>query len=280
MANINTTFDATVMKNIKKAVGGTKEEMRKLFDSKEDALVAFKNAATIATAAGVAVNANEITEGNTPVVAVVGARERDAKGVMQSGIRAVVMFSMPTTDAIIEHEEGRKWLDKIVEKELAHVAFRRLRNAESAEELELAAKSIPDTIDAFIASYNVGEGLDTDSFDKVWLTVKKLVKEKNAALVELLPGKADVIKAMRSKAFAESQTENGVDALEKAGVFVYLLKGCIGAAKANTTEDGKPDELDTSEMEKWLAERDTFVLPSKAETVKDFSILEGLNLSF
>lgn len=289
MTKINILFDSDKISAIKKAVGAGQEAMRRVYDDPAKAAEAFNAASALAESEGVTSYAvpAEITdsEGNViaspysdmdcrAAVAVVGARERNAAGKMESGIRAVVMFPIPTVSAFQEGgESAAKWLDKIAEKEAAHVAFRRLRNAESAEELASAFEAMPTTVDAFVAEY-VGEGADTEAFDTLWTPLRNMLKQNQPALVDLLPAKPEVLKAIRSKAYAEQ--EHGK--LEEHGVFVYLARALIGAAASYANDKGEPDPIDSTAIQQWLENRDTYQLPTRTPAEKDFSVLDNINL--
>lgn len=281
MANIKLTFKEDAISAIKKAVGGGKESMRTVYVELEKAKAAFNAAKAIAEAEGVAAfaQADELLtgEGMLPVVAVVGVRERNEKtGKFDSGIRSVIMFAMPTANAFIGHNEtSQAWVEKIIEKEAAHVFFRRLRNADSAESLSAAFDGSPHDVDTYVAEY-VGEGLDTDAFDAIWPGFRKLLTEKLPALVKLLPGKGEVLKAIRSKIYAEGDAE--LSPLEAQGIFKFIAESMIKAGQSATNAAGELDPIDTSSIESWLAERDTFTYREAPKAEKDFSVLSGLNL--
>lgn len=257
---------------IQAAIGG---KMRNTFKTLEEAKAAFEKGKALAAAESLPcfAHADEaFSDGMVPAVAIVGARKRVAGGKMESGIKGVVMFPIPSTESF--YELAQAWVAKIVEKEAAHVAFRRLRNAESSEELEQAAGAMPLDVASYVAEHaRGGEGLDTDTFDTVWTPIRKHLKDAMPGLVALLPQKAEVLKAIRSEAYAKA--EQGP--LEAKGVFVYLANLIIQAAEAWTagaSQEAAP--LDTSAIKGWLEERGTLDL----RTEKDYSELDKLDLGF
>jgi hypothetical protein len=252
--------------------------MRRVYESYADAKAAFDAAAAIAKPLNLGAfeadpEAFADSENTLAAVAVVGSRDRNAAGKMESGIRAVVLFPMPTAAAFVAGAES--WIAKIVEKEAAHVAFRNLRNAESMEELAAAAQAMPTDVATYVAEHaRGGEGLDTDAFDTVWNPLRKMLKEAMPELVDLLPQKGEVLKAIRSKSYAESEH----NALEARGVFIYLGNMLVKAAEGWTDEKGESDPIDATAIKDWLAERDTLEIKKPVATEKDFSVLANLNL--
>ena len=316
MSGINVLFDATKLEAVKKAIGGGDLEMRKVFakpvtDSEgkptgeatpdlESAVKAFE----AATAAAPEVSAyfptrivvdkkgkpvldadgNEqqeldlsLFETANPVVAVVGARVKNATtGKMDSGIRAILLFPLPTVQQFLDSENGASFVAKVIEKEAAHVSFRELRNAETQAELDAAFAGMPRDVDSFVASHTRGGGVNLDTFNTAWPDVKAELKQKATALYDHLPQKADLIRAIRSKKAAE-QIDND---LESRGIFVWLANAVIKFAENWKDKDGNADPLDTTPIQEWLENREVEDL-SKAEKAKDLDALDkfaaGLN---
>lgn len=270
--------DEAKLSAIKKAIGGTKEEARKVFDSYETAAAHYAVAAALAQAEGVytaAASDERFADGSLlPVVGVVGTRTRNAKGAFESGLKAVILFGIPSTDSAMNHsEKSRQWLDKIVEKEFAHIAYRELRNADTDDQMQAAFDSMHTDVDAFVADYRGGDGLDTTAFDNIWPSIRKLLNETMPALVKLLPVKGEVMKAIRSKPYADSNVE--LKELEANNVFTFLAKAMIKAgADWKDEETGESDPIDTTVIQNWLTDRNTFNLSEP----KDFSVLAGLDL--
>lgn len=314
MTVLNILFDSDKIEAIKTAVGTGTPAMRSVYqdlpvvtkaeDGTESTTIlpaldrakaAYAKAAELAILAGVRAYrpmkevkdeaTGEVTEepddsafdNAMPVVAVVGARERKpGETKMSPGIRAVVLFPIPTIDAFIETStESKAWLNKIAEKESAHVAFRALRNAETQEELDAAAKGMPISVGDFIERQRIAGESDTDVFIALWKEVKPMLKAAQPTIHDLLPPRGELIKAIRSKAYAESEAE--CQPLEAAGIFVGLANAIIKAgASFKDAETGELTPMDTSSIQNWLAERDSFIFQTAA---KDFSVLTGKSIS-
>lgn len=312
MANLKIVKDDATMESIKKAVGGGKAAMRNVFEDRAEvkdeagnvtvesatsynlAKAAYDAAAKIASEAGILTMEcpAEITnaegeivarpfDGMLATVAVVGARERDkATAKMESGIRAVVLFPIPPLSAYLEGgDDAVAWLAKLAEKESAHVAFRKLRNADSTEEFEAAFEGMPRTVEAFIAEYASEAGVNTETFDELWSDIKAMLSDRGMSeLVKLFPPKAEFIKCLRSKAYALDSTKKNEE-LEKAGAFVYVGKVALAMAAANKNEQGEPEALDSTAIQEWLNTRDDFRLPSQQATATVADALAGIDLT-
>lgn len=276
MANAKHTItNEEVIESIKKAA--TNGRMRRIYSDVAAATAAFDSAKAIAEKHNlpcVAAPAESFGEGMQPTVAVVGSRDRDSKtGKMLTGIKALVMFPIPTAEAFIANASD--WIAKIAEKEAAHVAFRGLRNANTAEEVISEAEKMPRTVEDYVATYARSDGLDTEAYDTLWSECRKFLKDKMPTLVPLLPQKGEVLKAIRSASYAAEEYE----ALESKGVFVPFLTTLLtNAGAAWKDKDGNADPVDTSEIESWVETRDEVHIRKAAEQEKDFSVLDNLDL--
>lgn len=282
---ISAIFDDSTIEKVKKAIGGD----RKVFESLDDAKAAFEAASTAAgdgiikLAAPDAVffdgegkNAKRI-DGINAAVAVVGTRQRDESGKMSNGIKAVVLFPIPSTEAFLANANGESWVAKVIEKEASHVAYRGLRNAETVEEFESEFGAMPRDVDAFVSSHTRGGGLDTDAFDEMWPQLRQQLRQAMPKVADLLPQKQEVLRAIRSKPYA-LEAYNKLETAGKSGegLFVYIAQKLIEAAP-EWEVDGKPKEIDASAIQAWLDNRETLDLRRQTP---DESVLEGLDLGF
>lgn len=207
-------------------------------------------------------------------VAVVGTRQRnDATQKMDSGIKALVLFAIPSTEAFLDSENGTSWVVKVVEKEAAHVNFRGLRNAETVEEFSSEFASMPSDVDAIVTSHARESSFDSAAFDTMWKPFRDQLKTEMPKLYDALPQKADVLRAIRSKPYAVAEYPK----FEAANVFVFVAKQLIEQGPAWTKGNGEPDPQDVSAIESWVAGRETLDL-RKAQV--DESFLDGLDLGF
>lgn len=208
-----------------------------------------------------------IYEGQRAALGFVGAKKKDA-----TGIKGIVIFPVPTVEQFASVENGPAFIDKVVVKEVALVAFRAFRESQTLHEFLSGVNAAP----ANAAEYatEAKRGLDRDTFDALWLGFKSTLKEQMPALHDLLPPKAMFLDALRSKNYAESQDDT--KALEAKGWFVRFGKAMIKAAEANKGENGEALPLDASAIENWLLTRDELVLERDGGKPKDFSVLDSL----
>lgn len=229
-------------------------------------------------------NFSEIYAGNSAILAYVGGRTKltgkglDGDGKEGVGIKAIVIFPAPTLDSFMATDAGKAMINKVLEKEIGLVAFRPIREFATVAEFYSGVAAMPTTVDAYAVASERSGGVDTETFDALWADWRKALKEARPAVSKLLPGKGDVLKAIRSKSFAESRDD--LAALEEKGMFTGIAQSLIGMAKSNKAADGvTANPLDTTAIEGWLAGRDEFNFPGSKEAPADISVLDGLNLS-
>lgn len=296
-APVNVLVDETAIDSIKKAA--TNGKMRNVYSSFDSAIAAFQKGSAEAEKHGVPSLFNAAlffemgedgevkldSEGNPIMlsqhaeggsrfaVAVVGARKKTGNKI-ESGIRALVIFPVPSLAQFIAG--GESWLAKIAEKEAAHVAFRGLRNATTLAELEAANSTMPNDVDGYIASYNSGDGLDTETIDAVWSDVRKFIKSEASSLYGLMPPKQEVIKAIRSASYAMQEHPE----LEKRGLFTNVIAALVIKAAENWKDgDGNEAPLEVDTIQGWIDNRDTTHIAQRQTAEKDFSVLDGFDLN-
>jgi hypothetical protein len=268
--------DSELIAKIKAPLGG----MRKSFTDYHAAFLAFAKAANEAgsTIPCHAVSPSVFVDPETgephsdapqAVVAVVGQRVKDAKEKTISGIKGLVLFAMPQADAFIAGDPA--WIAKLVEKEASHIAFRRIRGATSFDDFASGFGEIPSGVPEYVMAYNTG-ALDVEAFDAIWPSLRATVKVTQPAVYDNMPPKAEVLKAIRSKSYAEAEFPE----LEALNVFKFLglsaIRGCI----KNKTTDGTPAPIDPSAIVEWMENRDTFQQPTRKVT--DISEIKGVDL--
>jgi hypothetical protein len=208
-------------------------------------------------------------------IGVRGLKGEDGKEA--NGARGFAIYPLHPLDAIRSDESGDVWLWKVAEKEASHVALRGLRNVPSAlgtDALAQAAMEMPITVSDYVEE-STREGLDTSAFDAIWKQFRTMLAQSasTAALVAQLPGKGEVLKAIRSKAFALEQYEQ----LEKMGAFTFIadtMAQIIDSMRETAVAQGEDFEMDSSEIKGWLATRDTKVFVAPKKIVGDLSSVD------
>lgn len=161
----------------------------------------------------------------------------------ESKVKAIVVAPVPKIDAILANEAGRAWLDKIIHKELNHVAVRQLRDA---EDVSTVIDQIPTTLDAYITSGREGGSGIMESFNELYKLINQALSQVGVwAKARLI--KTDLRKAMESKGYALEffpALENRSD----GSLFAKAI--ALGASAA------KRRGLDPTIFERWAATRD------------------------
>lgn len=159
-------------------------------------------------------------------------------------VKAIVVAPIPKVSALLDSEEGRKWVEKILHKELNHVAVRHLRDA---EDVSTVVDQIPTTLDGYITSGREGGGGIMEAYDELY-------KQINATLAAKLPvwskarfTKGELKKALESKGYA-SEYYPAVEDYKGASLFETALQLGVAAAKRKG--------LDPTIFERWADTRD------------------------
>lgn len=191
-----------------------------------------------------------------------------AKGNKRSGIRGLVIMPNPTVSDFLATPEGTAFAAKVIEKEVAHVGLRQLRNeaANGTAAIFAAAEAMPATVDDF-AKESTRVGVDTTGFDAVWSGLRKKLGAAIPGLLESLPrNKAEVITAIRSASWAAEMYPD----LEKRNVFTGIGQLAIKAIDALPADT----DADSDEVAGWLRGRDEYNAPVKerAELTRDVDL--------
>lgn len=187
--------------------------------------------------------------------------------ILKSGrkVKAIVVAPIPRVGELLESDEGRKWVEKILHKELNHVAVRHLRDA---EDVSTVVDQMPTTLDAYITSGREGGGGIMESFDELY-------KQINATLAAKLPvwakarfTKGELKKALESKGYA-AEYYPAVEDYKGQSLFETALQLGVAAAKRKG--------LDPTIFERWADTRDAKAFnPADDEDEDDSLDLDSL----
>lgn len=211
-------------------------------------------------------------------VTFIGVRGlKDDVGKDANGAKGFAVYPLHPLDAIQSDETGLDWLWKVAEKEASHVALRQLRNVNPAlgtDALAQASMEMPLTVSDYVEE-STRESMDTTAFDTLWKQFRKMLFESaaTAALAARLPSKAEVLKAIRSKAFAEETYPE----LESMGSFKWMastMASIIDQMRAAAIESGEDFDMDSDEIKGWLATRDTKVFAAAKKPEADLSSVD------
>lgn len=219
------------------------------------------------------------------IIGLVAQQRKESEGkAAETFYTAVLVTPLFSVATLLADEGGKAWLEKIVEKESAHVSFRPIRNSEEGESLEGYAERVPVTLSDLVTAA-ARDKIDTEALEVLWpyfrLSIQTMAKNKDAsaaATLAFLPGaKAipTVSKALRSKDWAVRNTPD----LEKAGFWAQAGRVMLEVAKGPVPNPSKPEdriEVDASVIAQWLDGRDaTIIEPPVARAAKDHAGLEA-----
>lgn len=218
-----------------------------------------------------------------------GTTTKDAQGTeikTPATIRAIVVTPVPRISAIEADELGRKWLDKIINTQIAHVAVAVLRKS---EDLNLARRDMPGVITETVPGNEGEEPLEIERFnlasffsgresggvmetyDKLFRGIIDGFSIKSKAWKRSRLNKAELKKALESKAYALAVYSPLEDRGDKPSMFVMAAQVGIREAK----EAG----LDPTVFEQWLDSRDDKAASTGADEEDDDFDLDDIVLA-
>lgn len=176
------------------------------------------------------------------------AAVKDDKNVVlvpgYSTVKAIVVSPVPTLESILSDDEGKLFVQRLLDTQLSHIAMRRLREA---EDVMAVADTIPTTRAAFLNSGRDNAGA-MESFDDLWKDVNTFLKGKVAMWNRYSLTKQQARSALANKAYAESY----YGPLEAQGVFGFVL----ALFKTYADKTGKSPAI----FDRWIATRESKVL--------------------
>lgn len=183
---------------------------------------------------------------------------RKAKG----GIKAIVVCPIPSLTSLTADSVGTSWVERIIQKELNHVAVRSLREA---EDISTVVDQMPTTRDAYISSARGEGGGIMETFNELYKAINSTLAAKAPVWAKARLPKNELKKAMQSKGYATEY----FPALENRGetkpsLFVVALQlGIAGAKKKG---------LDATIFERWTETRDAQAFTASDDDNDDLDI--------
>lgn len=200
-------------------------------------------------------------EGIAVMVAVLTQRG-DTPG-STSTVKAIVIAPIPTFEAILANPAGKAWAQRILEKELNHVAVRQLRKAENVSD---AVESMPKTLEDYITS-DRGAGGILQAYEDLWRPIKNNMAKLSRPWRLANLSKKELRRALESAAYA-SQYYPTLEETKQGSLFVFALNGLIQTAKKQG--------LDPTIFERWLANRDEATIEVKDDDDEEEFDLDAL----
>ena len=176
-------------------------------------------------------------------------------------VKALVVAPIPSLDQLLDSEAGKAWVDKIIVKELNHVAVRHLRDA---EDVSTVVDQMPTNLDAYITSGREGGGGIMESFDELYKQVSATLGAKLPVWNKARFTKGELKKALESKGYA-SEYYPAVEDYKGKSLFEMALELGIAVAKRKG--------LDPTIFERWAATRDAKAFnPADDEDTDDLDL--------
>ena len=201
------------------------------------------------------------TPGMDVMISKLANREKGGK----STIKAVVITAAPSLDSILSavpvNPSVREWLEKIVDKELNHVAVRQLR---TAADVTTVADQMPTTLEAYISSGRESTGGIMETFNELFKDLIAAFAKRSPAWQKARLTKGELKKALESKAYALEYYPTLEDRADKDSLFVMALQLGINAAKKKG--------LDPAIFDRWLETRDAKAFDIEEEEEEDFDL--------
>jgi hypothetical protein len=176
-----------------------------------------------------------------------------------STVKAIVIAPIPTLDAILGNPEGNAWAQRILEKELNHVAVRQLRKAESIGDV---VDTMPKTLSDYITSNREGGGM-LQAYEDLWRSIKNSMGKLSRSWKLANLSKKELRRGLESAAYAGEYYPT-LEETKQGSLFVFALHGL--------TAQAKKQGLDPAIFERWLANRDEKKIDVDAEDEEEFTL--------
>jgi hypothetical protein len=179
------------------------------------------------------------------------------------GVKAIVVAPVPKVNVLMESDAGKSWVEKILHKELNHVAVRHLRDAEDPGSF---VDQMPTTVDGYITSER-GTGGIMETFDLLYKGIDAALSQKLPVWSKARFIKSELKKALESKGYAsefypaledykgqslfEAALDIGISAAKRKGLDPAIFqrwKDTRNAKAYNAGEDEDEEELNLESL--------------------------------
>lgn len=192
------------------------------------------------------------------------------EGAGSSTVKGIVIYPIPTREAILSSEAGLKWLDKILSTELNRIAVRGLRAADAnITDLEVLDQ-MPKSLDDYVTSNRGGGSALAEAYEKLWKIIRDAIGKQVKAWKLANLSKKELKNAIQSKAHA-AQYYPTLEETKQGSLFVFAAM----AMKQEAIKAG----MDASIFDSWLAGRDAYVIDANEEEEEGELSLESLLIS-
>jgi hypothetical protein len=174
----------------------------------------------------------------------------------KSKVKAVVVAPIPKIDRLLGLDAdaytaipatNRNWIEKILHKEMAHVAVRALREA---EDVSTVIDQMPTTVEGYLEPGRGDSGI-MEAFSELYKQINSTLAAKIPVWAKARLIKSELKKALESRAYA-AEYYPSLEDYKGQSLFVAALNLGIGAAKRKG--------LDPTIFQRWLDTRDQATL--------------------
>lgn len=224
----------------------------------------------------------ELADGTVPLVAPGYTVDENGEGTFDSAVytgpvmvavlrnqrkvKAVVVAPIPSISDLLANEAGKAFVDKVLFKELNHVAVRHLRDAEDVVSM---ADQIPTTLEGYITSGRDGTGGIMETYDELYKLIITTLGKRLPVWEKARFTKGELKKALESKGYA-SEYYPAVEDYKGESIFEVAL--ALGASAA------KRKGLDPAIFDRWAATRDQKAFNPADTTDEDEDLLDSDSL--
>jgi hypothetical protein len=204
-------------------------------------------------------------------------------------VKAIVVAPVPKVEVLLDSDAGKAWVQKILNKELNHVAVRHLRDAEDVLSF---VDQMPTTVDGYISSER-GTGGIMETFDSLYKAINDALAAKVTAWAKARFTKGELKKALESKGYAlefyptiedykgqslfEKALETGIIAAKRKGLAPDIFERWKNTRNAKTYEPGEDEDedLDLDALADALEESEAEAAPAtEAEPAAETAVTE------
>ena len=214
------------------------------------------------------INADDcFNNGMIPMISKLSKRvqtgtNEEGKPTFEQKIKAIVISPIPTLDALLEHAEGREWIENKLETELAHITMRNLRDEDDLSDTSII-DTMPKDIDSFINAKRSGGKADNEAFNETWklvLDALKRVPQVSDLLASANLKKSILERCLKNAAYAKALYAP----IENARIFEAVLGLMI--------KESEKEGYDTAIVKNWLETRNDQTYEVEAFDLDSFDL--------
>lgn len=165
----------------------------------------------------------------------------------RSTVQAIVVTPAPKHQALFDSEAAKPWLAALIDKELNHIAVRKLRAPKDGDDIDLLRQQMPLTLEDFVTSSRADGGI-LDTFNDLARGIIDAFAKQSKIWSKARLTKPELKAAMASRAYAAEYYPQLEDRGEgKESLFVKALDFGKKVAEAKG--------MDPAIFDRWISQR-------------------------